>query len=97
MYEIGFKKKAENELNKSFNYYNKRSVKYAKEFLKAIESRLLEVRENPYTYVKIEDSFHETYVKKFPFTIVFKIDEPNCLIIIISIFHQRRNPAKKLK
>ena len=40
-------------------------------------------------------NFFELGVKKYPFTIIYTIDNQNKLIILHSIFHHKRNPLKK--
>lgn len=39
--------------------------------------------------------FYELGTKKYPYTIIYKIDNQNELIIVYSIFHHKRNPLKK--
>ena len=51
----------------------------------------------PLHYKASYKEYHEALTEKFPFLIVYSIDEKIKHITVIAIFHTSRNPKKKFK
>jgi plasmid stabilization system protein ParE len=96
-YKITFRERASKEYLNSLAWYKRRSFDAAENFIKAIEDALEKIASDPMRYRNTYKKFHEAGVKKFPFSIVYFIDEDEHCIIITSIFHYKRNPSKKFK
>jgi plasmid stabilization system protein ParE len=64
-------------------------------FRRAVKERLRLICEKPQQYRNTYKNFRESLLKKYPFYIIYFIDEGNKTVIIVSIFHHKRNPAKK--
>ena len=94
-YKIAFRKRASREYIDSLLWYKERSMYAAKDFVKAIDDTLERVASNPARFRNTYSKFHEAMVKKFPFGIVYFIDEAEKQVVIVSIFHFRRSPRKK--
>jgi len=52
---------------------------------------------NPFQYSKKIKDFREVSLSTFPFLIVYKINSEKNVASIVSVFHTRRNPYKKIK
>ncbi|HEX3023656.1 MAG TPA: type II toxin-antitoxin system RelE/ParE family toxin [Chitinophagaceae bacterium] len=96
-YQISFRKRAAAEYLESVVWYKERSQEAAKDFIKAINNKIDEIENKPDFFRKTYKQFHEAKTLKFPFSIVYFIDEKKKLIVITSIFHQKRNPKIKFK
>lgn len=94
-YTIAFRERASREYLDALLWYKWRSVNTAERFVKAIDETLENVTANPERFRNTYKDFYEATVKKFPFSIVYFIDEIEMRIVIVSIFHFRRNPGKK--
>ncbi len=94
-YQIVFRERASREYLDSLFWYKARSAEVAGNFVKAIDEALERICANPARCRNTYKNFHEAAVQKFPFSIVYFIDEVESNIVIISIFHFKRNPVKK--
>lgn len=96
-YKTIFRKRAAKEYLKSISWYAERSTQAAERFVLAVSETLTKIENNPDQFRKSYKKFRDAKPKAFPFSIVYFIDEKKELIVIISLFHQKRNPAKKFK
>lgn len=95
IYKLELRKRAFNQMQKSFQFYEFRSNGLGDRFLETIYTYLEKIQDNPYLFSSKNDSIREAYIKKFPFVIVYEIVDKT--IIVYSVFHTSRNPGKKLK
>jgi plasmid stabilization system protein ParE len=63
----------------------------------AVKKRLRLICEKPQQYRNTYKNFRETLMKKYPFYIIYFIDEGDNAVIIVSIFHHRPNPTNKYR
>lgn len=94
-YQITFRERASREYLDSLLWYQVRSTDAAEHFIKGIDETLESIAANPKRFRNTYKDFYEASVKRFPFSIVYFIDEAEKRIVIISIFHFRRSPRKK--
>ena len=88
---------AQKEYEASVSWYLKLSLKAAKDFVNAVDIGLADICNNPNRYRNEYKNYRELSVRKFPFTIVYVIEENRQLIIIIAIYHQKRHPGNKYR
>jgi plasmid stabilization system protein ParE len=88
---------AQKEYRKSVEWYLERSEKAASNFVQAAEKRFLIICKDPKRFKNEYRHYYETTLKKFPFTIIYAIVEERQLIVIIAIYHQKREPANKYR
>jgi len=86
---------AENDYQDSILWYLERSVSAADNFINQIENTLDILSENPFLGKCTFRNIYELKVKRFPFNVVYLIEEANNKIVIVSIFHDKRNPERK--
>ena len=94
-YTILFRKRATKEYIQSITWYKERSDKAAKGFVDAVNAVLDQLENEPDAFRYTYKHFKEVAIKRYPFFIVYFIDEKNRMVIITSIYHFKRNPAKK--
>ncbi len=66
-----------------------------KNFVLIIQQTLDEIQKQPEQFRKSYKHFHEIKARNYPFSIIYFIDESKQVIIITTLFHQKRNPDKK--
>lgn len=88
---------AADEYVNAYDWYAERSHVAADGLLIAIEETIQLICENPTRYRNTYKKLREVSLKKYPYSIVYYTDEGNKLIIITSVYHHRRNPAKKYR
>ncbi len=96
-YKHMFDPKAADEYENAYNWYHERSMAAADRLLIAVEKAIQLICAYPYRYRNIYKNLRELFVKKYPYHIIYYIDEANKMITITSIFHHKRNPKKKYK
>ena len=94
-YSYVLRPQAQNEYEDSFIWYLDRSLSTAENFINQIQNTFDLLCENPFLGKCTYRNVYELRVKKFPFNIVYFIEEANNQIVVVSIFHDKRNPKKK--
>ena len=97
LYSITFRKRATKEYLESVSWYKSRSFTAAENFVSSIQQVLNKIETQPLQFRKSYKDFYEAKTKRYPFSIIYFIDESKKRIVITSIFHQKRNPEKKFK
>jgi len=85
------------ELTEAFLWYEDRQSGLGKEFRTEVFTKLDKVCNNPLHYKIPNKKFHEALVERFPFLIVYFVDEKNKLLVVTAIFHTSRNPRGKFR
>ena len=96
-YSIKYQERAIKEYESAATWYLEHSKAAAINFEIAIQEKIDLLRLAPGSYKKTYKHFHEVSLKKYPFSIVYFIDEPKHLVIISSVFHHKRNPRLKFR
>jgi mRNA-degrading endonuclease RelE of RelBE toxin-antitoxin system len=96
-YKIGFRKRALKEYLDAAEWYKERSLQASENFISIIEEALQEIKSNPDHFQKIYKNFRQIKAKKYPFSIVYFIDEKTQTVIVTTYFHHKRNPKNKFK
>lgn len=89
--------RAQEEYESSVAWYAERSVPAAEQFVIAVEHALSVICQNPYLWRNEYKDFYEVNLRKFPFSIVFTLQESEQLVLVTSLFHHSRNPERKYR
>lgn len=89
--------KPKKEYELSVVWYSDRSLTAAIGFVNAVESALKLICDNPRLWRNEYKHFYEYNLKKYPFTIIYFIEESNHSIIVSAIYHQKRIPKRKYR
>ena len=97
MYQYILEPRAQQEYELSIEWYNAKSDELSQKFIDSIDSVINSICKQPFQFKVGYKNFHEAYTKKFPFAIIYTIEESTKTIVILSVFHHKRNPKKKYK
>ena len=97
VYTVTFRQRALKEYADSAAWYKQHSLQAAKDFVTIIQAALHSIAESPYTHRNSYKRFYEMKTKKFPFSIVYFVDEEKQSVVITTLFHHKRNPLKKYR
>ncbi len=86
---------AQKDYEDALKWYAERSLKATEKFIRSVDESLSLICEHPVRWRNEYKYFYELGVKKFPYTIIYTIDTEQQLIIVISIYHHRRDSRKK--
>jgi plasmid stabilization system protein ParE len=88
---------AQEDYEVALRWYAERSLKATENFIIAVDDTLSLICDHPVRWRNEYKFFYELGVKKYPYTIIYTIDPDQKLIIVISIYHHKRNPRKKYR
>ena len=93
VYRLELRKRAINQMQKSYDYYESKSLGLGERFLLTVEEYFEIIKNNPKQFQVKREEIRESYLQKFPFIIVYQIIKDT--IIVYSVFHTSRNPSTK--
>ena len=85
------------EYEEAILWYLERSKQAGENFELAINEKLRKISSNPTLYRKTKKHFREASLNKYPYSIIYFVEEDINTIVIVSIFHNSRNPGKKFR
>jgi|LakMenEpi03Aug12_release.lakeMendotaPanAssembly.Ray.scaffolds.fasta_scaffold2878314_1 hypothetical protein len=97
MYQLVLLDEAKQEWLEASLYYESKQKGLGVRFTKAVEEHINIIAKNPKHFKKVKKDYRQLLVKLFPFLLIYKIDEAKKRIVIISVFHSKRNPKTKYK
>ncbi|WP_152269171.1 type II toxin-antitoxin system RelE/ParE family toxin [Agriterribacter humi] len=96
-YKYSFDPIAANEYEKAFDWYEEKSSIAADGLIVAVQDAITAICANPNRYRNTYKNLHEIALKKYPYNLVYYIDESRKLITITSLYHHKRDPKGKYK
>lgn len=78
-----------------YEFYESRRKNLGELFLRELDDCYQSIILNYTTYKVVHKIYHQAVVKKFPFVIIYSVDQQD--IIITAIFNTSKNPEKKFK
>jgi toxin ParE1/3/4 len=94
-YSYFFDPVAADEYEEAFSWYEKRSFLAADNFIIRAQEAIAAACADPFRYRSGYKNFHEIPLKKYPYQLIYYVDEIKKIIVIVSIFHHKRHPKKK--
>lgn len=88
---------AQEDYELSVSWYLKRSLVAANNFVDAVDKTLEIICKEPAMHRNVYKNYRELNVRKYPFTIVYTIEENSQRVIIIAIYHHKRQPENKYR
>jgi plasmid stabilization system protein ParE len=87
---VKFLPEAEFELNEAIEWYAHKQFGLDTEFMRCIDEAISKIQRNPKLFPIALKNSRKALVKRFPFTIYY--EHKNNAIMILAVFHVRRNP-----
>ncbi|MFN3753955.1 type II toxin-antitoxin system RelE/ParE family toxin [Flavobacterium sp.] len=93
-YKIIISRLASTEIKDSIDFYENRQNGLGIQFFRYLQGYINVLKTNPEFFgIKKEPCFRELSLKKFPFVVIYEIQNND--VIIYSVFNTNRNPEKK--
>jgi toxin ParE1/3/4 len=86
-----FHPEALTEYTEAVRYYTAQRVEVAQAFINAIEDTVYRIRESPTRYAGIDDEVRRCMARKFPYGILYTIEQD--YILIVAVMHCSREPG----
>ena len=97
IYDYILNEEAQLDYEEALQWYTERSVRAGENFVAAVNYALSLICEHPNRWRNEYKKFYELGVKKYPYTIVYTIEEDPQIIAISSIYHHKRSLKKKYR
>ena len=97
MYQITYREIAAEEYANAIKWYEERSQAAAVGFIKSVDDKLDSISHNPGKYKNLFRNYHEVSTNRYPYTIVYFIEERLQRVVIVAIYHHKRRPQKKYR
>lgn len=81
------------DIQDAVDYYDSCQEGLGEYFYDTLEEHIDSLTKNPHYQIKYKD-YHSLPIKKFPFILLFYIDEVAKAVFILSIFNTSMNPIK---
>ncbi len=91
MNPVDFLPGARRDFDDSFDWYAKRSATAASRFVNAVDVALTRIASQPDQFAAIDPRHHECSVKRFPFRIIYRVEERQ--ILVVAVAHAKRRPG----
>ena len=88
---------ARNELTEAYLWYEEQQEGLGNSFRAEFQNKLNLICNNPLHYKISRRKFHEALIDRFPFLIIYTIEEKSQKIIVFAVFHTSRDPKKKFR
>lgn len=88
--KILFLELAEQELYDSQEYYEEQQTNLGNKFKSEVYNSLKRIQKFPSMFVKVKKDIRKCIINKFPFNILYSIEDD--YILVIAIAHHHRNP-----
>lgn len=82
------------EIEDIFDYYARKDVEVALDFLESIQDAYKTLQLNPFFQIRYK-IIRQYNLVNFPYTLYFQIGENQKSINLLSCFHQKLNPIKR--
>jgi plasmid stabilization system protein ParE len=96
-YSYLFNPRAAKEYEEAFEWYDQQSQVAADNLVIEVEETIRAICENPFRYRITYKNLHEASLKKYPYYLIYYINDEQKVVTIISVFHQKRNPKHKYR
>jgi toxin ParE1/3/4 len=88
---------AQDDYESSVSWYLKRSLKAATNFVNDIDRALAHICSDPKQNRNEYKNYYELSIHKYPFTIIYTVEEDLQTVIIVAIYHHKRKPGNKYR
>jgi hypothetical protein len=93
VFKVDLLSEAEDELSDAYDWYEGQLPSLGGKFYNELNHYLTLIEENPYQFpVKYVEELRSASLNRFPYLVIFWIDELNSIVFIVSIFHTSRKP-----
>jgi len=79
------------DVNEAVSYYKRARPGLDSEFRNEIDAVVARIAETPLLYPVVEAQIRRAIVHRFPYSVLFKVPDPDCVRVLV-IRHHKRHP-----
>lgn len=95
IFKLRLNARSKKQYNEIIDWYGERSKQAAENFVIELEKTFDKIIYNPFRYHNKYKHFREVLLKRYPYHVIYFIDENKSEVVIFSLYHTARNPKKK--
>ena len=92
-FSVVVEKRALKDAQKAIDYYDEQRIGLGEKFNTALDKHIATIATNPHYQLRYKD-YRALPIKKFPYLIVFFIDQTTSAVFITAVFHTKQNTSK---
>lgn len=96
-YKYQFHEPGQKDYEATLLWYLEQSEKAALGFINAVDDAIDKICNYPVRYRNTYKHFYEIGLRKYPFVIIYSIEEDIQSVIIWKIFHYKKDPKKNIR
>jgi len=96
-YSFVLREEASKEFAEAYVWYEEQRDGLGITFELAVYDKINLICQNPLHYKISYKKYHQAVVERFPFVVVYTINEKLKQIVVFAIFHTSRNPQKQFR
>ena len=93
-YNVVLLQSARNGLWEAMEWYNQQSPGLGNELMGEFFEYLKKMPNNPHRYKYILNPFRRVRLKRFPYLVIFRIDEIRQRVVVAVFWHEKRDPER---
>lgn len=94
-YTLEIKEDALEDIQTVYQYYEEAVEGLGEDFINELEEFTIILEKNPYLFEVKYNPFREAKINRFPYLIIYEIENSN--VTIYAIFHTSQSPKKRYK
>ena len=94
-YRVVFRKDAVFEMEDASLWYNLQQKGLGEKFMRQLRVILELILQNPFLFPEKKGEYREAPLSIFPFVVVYRMDVEKKRVIILAVYHTKRNPTGK--
>ncbi len=91
-YKVFVLKRTREHLWEGMDWYNDQSAGLGNKLMNEFFDNLKKLYNNPQRYKYIFKPFRRLLLRKFPYKMNFRIDEKRERVVVVALWHEKRNP-----
>lgn len=96
-YQLIYHPLAAKELREAAVWYETEEAGRGAKFLRYLEEKLAYLSRYAESYPLVKGFFREFFIGRYPYVIVYRLRKREKILLILSVFHTSRNPARKYR
>ncbi len=93
IYKVVIEPRAIIDIQEAIDYYESKQIGLGDYFYQIVDEHIGTLKKSTFFQIRYKD-YHGFPIPKFPFIILYYIDEENTTIYILSVFNTSLNPTK---
>lgn len=94
IFRVLFEAEAEAELNEAIAWYDRQATGLGQRFASVVRTALRVAAKNPQRFRLVGPTTRKLKILGWPYSVYFTLLEESSDLIVVSVFHGRRNPAE---